>query len=332
MLDVIRFQFDPTITPFGLTVRLETLALAGVVFVALVLAALGAGRMRSRFEATPDGSAQDAARLRRDDLILIAFGAVPGAVVGGRLDYGLIHFDYFSIDLSRLTDPGQGGLALSLAVLFGSVTALAVALLLAAPIGRWLHVASGPLLVGLGLGKLAMVLGADGQGQFSDAGWATAYLRPGPWQSISANSPALPSQALEGILVLLAAAAMLAVPVALRLRSRRWRWIVRPGLAPRREWRMLTGYRRFLTALCLWSVARFAAAFTWRDAQVAGPFRAEQVVLMFVFAACVVIFLAGGLWDWRRARVARRAAGGAGQGQEGADLPEPRSIAEVAPR
>jgi len=177
-----------------------------------------------------------------------------------------------------------------------------------------------------------MVLGADGQGQFSDAGWATAYLRPGPWQSISANSPALPSQALEGILVLLAAAAMLAVPVALRLRSRRWRWIVRPGLAPRREWRMLTGYRRFLTALCLWSVARFAAAFTWRDAQVAGPFRAEQVVLMFVFAACVVIFLAGGLWDWRRARVARRAAGGAGQGQEGADLPEPRSIAEVAPR
>jgi len=52
VLDVIRFQFDPTITPFGLTVRLETLALAGVVFVALVLAALGAGRMRSRFEAT----------------------------------------------------------------------------------------------------------------------------------------------------------------------------------------------------------------------------------------------------------------------------------------
>ena len=204
MLDIIRLQFDPTIAPFGLTVRLETLALAGVVFVALVLAAVGAGRMRSRFEANPDGSAEDATRLRRDDLILIAFGAVPGAVVGGRLDYGLIHFDYFSVDPGSLTDPGQGGLALSLAVVFGSVTALAVALLLAAPIGRWLHVASGPLLVGLGLGKLAMVLGADGQGQFSDAGWATAYLRPGPWQSVSASSPALPSQALEGILVLLA--------------------------------------------------------------------------------------------------------------------------------
>jgi len=262
--------------PFGLTVRLETLALAGVVFVALVLAALGAGRMRSRFEATPDGSAQDAARLRRDDLILIAFGAVPGAVVGGRLDYGLIHFDYFSIDLSRLTDPGQGGLALSLAVLFGSVTALAVALLLAAPIGRWLHVASGPLLVGLGLGKLAMVLGADGQGQFSDAGGRPPTCAPGPgrasariprrcrrrpWRASSFCSRRSHARRPGG-----AAASFEALAVD------------RPaGPGPRREWRMLTGYRRFLTALCLWSVARFAAAFTWRDAQVAGPFRAEQV-------------------------------------------------------
>ncbi len=95
---------------------------------------------------------------------------------------------------------------------------------------------------------------------------------------------------------------------------------------------MLTGYRRFLTALCLWSVARFAAAFTWRDAQVAGPFRAEQVVLMLVFAACVVVFLVGGLWDWRRARAARKAADRAGKEDDGADLPEPRSIVQAAPR
>ncbi len=332
MSDVIRFQFDPTIAPFGLTVRVETLALAGVVFIVLVLAALGAGRMRSRFEANPDGVPRDAARLRRDDLILIAFGVVPGAVVGGRLDYGLIHFDYFSLDPGRLTDPGQGGLALSLAVVFGTVTAIAVALLLGAPISRWLHVASGPLLVGLGLGKLAMILGADGQGQFSDAWWATAYLRPGPWQSISASSPALPSQAVEGGLVLLALLAMLIVPFALRFRLRRWHFVVRPGMAPRRAWWMLTGYRRFLTALCLWSVARFAAAFTWRDAEVAGPFRAEQLVLMCVFGSCVLVFLAGGLWDWRRARSSRTAARLAAAAQGGADLPQPRSIVEAAPR
>ncbi len=332
MLDVIRFDFDPTIAPFGLTVRVETLALAAVVFVVLVLAALGAGRMRSRSQANPDGSAKDAVRLRRDDLILIAFGAVPGAVVGGRVDYGLVHYDYFSVDPSRLLDPGQGGLALSLAVVLGTVTALAVARLLAAPISRWLHVASVPMLVGLGLGKLAMVLGADGQGQFSGAGWATAYLRSGPWQSANASDPALASQALEGSLILLAAVAILVVPFVLRPRLRRWRMVVRPGLAPRREWRLLSGYRRFLTALGLWSVARFAAAFTWRDALVAGPLRAEQVVLLFVFAACAVIFAVGGLWEWRRARAAKRAAGRAGQAPGGADLPEPRTGIAADPR
>jgi prolipoprotein diacylglyceryltransferase len=332
VLDVIRFDFDPTIAPFGLTVRLETLALAGVVFIVLALTAFGAGRMRARLDADPDGAAQLTGRLRRDDLILIAFGAVPGAVVGGRLDYGLIHLDYFRVDPSRITDPGQGGLALSLAVVLGTVTALAVARLLAAPISRWLHIASGPLLVGLGLGKLAMVLGADGQGQFSDAGWATAYLRPGPWQSANPSAAAVPSQALEGILVLIAAVLMIAVPLVMRLRLRRWRTIVRPGLEPRRDWSMLTGYRRFLTALCLWCVARFAAAFTWRDALVAGPLRVEQIVLLLVFTVCVVIFAAAGLWDRRRKRAAARVAAQVAKAPSGADLPEPRVGIEATPR
>lgn len=332
MLDAIRFDFDPTIAPFGLTVRLETLALAGVIFTVIVLAALGAGRMRSRFDADPEGPALDAARLRRDDLILIAFGAVPGAVVGGRLDYGLIHYDYFGADLGRLTDPAQGGLALSLAVLLGTATALAVARLLAAPIATWLHVASGPLLVGLGLGKLAMVLGGDGQGQFSDSTWATAYVGVGPWQSANAGAAALPSQALEGILVLAAGVLVLAVPFAMRLRPRRWRRIIRPGLAPRRGWSILTGYRRFVTALCLWSVARFAAAFTWRDAQIAGPLRAEQMVLLPIFVGCVGIVVVADLRDRRRKRAAETVAVAAAGVRGGADLPEPRTGLEAIQR
>ena len=325
MLDVIRFDFGATVAPFGLTVRVETLALAAVVFAVLLLTAFGTGRMRSRAEAEPDGPARDGARLRRDDLILVAFGAVPCAVVGARLDYGLIHLDYFRGDPSRLIDPGQGGLALTLAVVLGTITGLAVARLLAAPIGRWLHVAAVPLLLGLGLGKLAMVLGADGQGQFSAAGWATEYLRSGPWLSAGAGLPALPSQALEGGLVLLAAVGMLAVPPVLRLRPRRWQMVARPGLAPRREWWLLSGYRRFLTALCLWSLARFAAAFTWRDALVTGPFRAEQVVLIVVFAACVAILVAGAVRQRRRARAAANAANLAAGATGAADLPEPRS-------
>jgi prolipoprotein diacylglyceryltransferase len=330
--DAIRLDFDPTIAPFGLTVRLETLALAGVIFAVLVLVAIGAGRMRTKLSADPGAPGKDAGRLRRDDLILIAFGAVPGAVVGGRLDYGLLHLDYFGADVSRLTDPAQGGLALSLAVVLGAVTALAVARLLTAPIASWLHVASGPLLVGLGLGKLTMVLGGDGQGQFSDASWATLYVRPGPWQSANASAAAVPSQALEGILVLVAAVLILAVPVALRLRLRRWRRVVRPGLDLRREWWLLTGYRRFLTALCLWCVARFAAAFTWRDAQVAGSLRAEQLVLLVVFTGCAVTIVSAGLLERREKRAAARVSALAAKVRIGADLPEPRTGSGAVPR
>ncbi len=329
MLDVVRLDFDPTIALVGLTVRLDTLALAGVILLMLSLAALGAGRMVGRLEGGTEGLAPDAGRLRRDDLILIAFGAVPGAIVGGRLGYGLVHVDFYRPDPSLLTDPAQGGLALTLAVVLGTLCAVAVALLLAAPISRWLHVASGPLLVGLGLGKLSMILGGTGQGQFSDASWATQYVRPGSWGSAGAAYSALPSQALEGGLVLLAALLMLLVPLVLRLRVRRWRRIVRPGLAPRREWLILSGFRRFLTALCLWSAARFAAAFTWRDAQVAGPLRVEQVVLLVVFVGCAVILGLSGLWHLRVTRAAARAAA---KRRADADLPEPRTAFRTVQR
>ena len=312
MLDVLRLDFDPTVALFGLTVRLETLALAAVILIVLVLAALGAGRMRARLDEQAERSAVGSGLLRRDDLILIAFGAVPGAVVGGRIGYGLVHLDYYRTNLGLLANPGQGGLTLTLAVVLGVVSALAVARLLAAPIGRWLHVAAVPLLIGLGLGKLGMVLGADGQGQFSSDSWATVYTRPGQWQSPNPDSAALPSQVLEGGLVLLAAVLMIAVPFLLRLRFRPWRQIVRPAdLAPRREWAALTGFRRFVTALCLWAVARFAAAFTWRDAHVLGPLGVEQLLLVGVLVGCLAVLIAAWLRDRYRARAAAGTTGGA---------------------
>jgi prolipoprotein diacylglyceryltransferase len=330
VLDVVRFNFDPTVSPFGLAVRAETLALAGVIFAVLVLSGLGAGRMRARALADPGAWPADSSRLRRDDLILIAFGAVPGAVAGGRLDYGLIHYDYFGADTSRLADPGQGGLALTLAVVLGTLTALAVAALLSAPISRWLHVVSVPLLLGLGLGKLAMVLGGDGQGQWSSASWATAFDGAGPWQSANASVAAVPSQILEAILVLAAAALVLAVPIVLRLRVRRWRRLVRPGLAARREWWLLSGYRRFLAVLFLWAVARFTAAFTWRDALVQGSLRAEQVILAATLDGCAVLFVVSGLIEVRRRRIALRAAAqlSAAPASAAPDLPEPRTRAQ----
>jgi len=316
VLAVIRLDFDSTITSLGWTVRLETVAIAAAVLVALVLAAIGAGRMQARLdrldatgELDLDHGREGEPRLRRDDLVLIAFGAVPGAVVGGRLGYGLIHFDYYSAHPAALTDPGQGSFALTLGVLLGIFGALGVARLLAAPIGRWLHVASLPLLIALGLSKLAMVLGGSGQGQYSDSSWATMYVRPGPWDSANPGLPALPSQAIEGGLVLLVAALMLLAPVLARFRLRRWHRVVRPGWAARRDWAVLRGGYRFATALCLWAVVRILAAFTWRDAQILGPFGAEQLVLLAIPLACLAWFSATRFRGWlRTARAGRRAA------------------------
>ena len=285
MLAAVRLDFDPTTRVLGTAVRLDMLALAGVIFLVLVITALRAGR--SGAAGSIDG-AEAARRLRRDDLILIAFGAVPGAVIGGRLGYGLIHLDYYRTDLNALFDPGRGGMELTLALLLGSLTAISVARLLAAPIGRWLGVAAVPLLVALGLGKLTMVLGGAGQGLYSDASYATLYVRPGPWGSANADLAAVPSQALEGTLVLAVVVAVLVVPFLLRLRFPERRIIVRPALAPRRHWAMLTGGRRFLTVLGLWAVARFVAVFTWRDAHVLGPLAAEQIILIAVLVLAFV--------------------------------------------
>jgi prolipoprotein diacylglyceryltransferase len=322
VLAAVTFDFDPTINPFGLDVRLETLALAGVILFVLVVAAFSAGRAQAALARTKEAGAERRP-IRRDDLLLIAFGAVPGAIVGARIDYGLIHYDYFSQDWGRLFDPGQGGLSLTLAVVLGTVTAIAVAFLVAAPISRWLHLAAVPLLLGLGLGKLVMLLGGDGQGRFSDSSWAVSFTGQGPWQSLNPDVPALPSQALEGVLVLLAALALIVVPFCLRLRLRRWRRLLRPGLAPSREIGLLSGYRLFLAAVWLWAAIRLGVAFTWRDALVLGPLNAEQLILAGALALLTVIGLAAWLLGRRRRRQTGEAAAGP-KDQRAGDLARPK--------
>jgi prolipoprotein diacylglyceryltransferase len=307
---LIRLDFSPTFDVFGLPVRLETLAIAVAIFAALVAAGISAGRARAAAER--QGSASDARRLRRDSLIMIAFGAVPGAVVGGRLGYGLIHLDYYLADPGALLDPGKGSLSLTLAVVLGTFTALAVARLLAAPIGAWLEVAAAPLLLGLGLGKLAMAFGGSGQGQFTSDPWATAYIGPGAWGSLSPATAALPSQLLEGGLILVALAALAVAPFTARVRLRRRGRGAWPELVPGGETWLLAGYRRFLTALVLWGAVRFCVAFSWRDGRVLGPLVAEQLVLAVLLAAC-----AGLLIRARRAAT-RGAAAGAAAGETAA--------------
>ena len=254
---VIAFDFDPLLhLAEGLVVRWQTVALAVVIAAALIAAGWTARRVD----------------LRADDLLIIAVGIVPGAVIGGRLGFVLLHPDYYGSRLGELLDPSIGGLELGLAVVGGLLTGGLVAGLLGAPVGRWMHLATLPVLFVLGAGKLTMALGGAGQGVPSDADWATAYLGPGPWGSLAPALPSVPSQILEGSLTL-----VLAVVVGLLLMV---------GAFRSRDGRVL------FVALALWAVGRAAVALTWRDPAVVGGLPMGSVIALAIAAGCLVAVVA----------------------------------------
>jgi len=256
---VLAFDFDPLLRIGDSVVRWETVAIAAAVFAAIVVAGVVACRRG----------------LRVDDLLFVILGIVPGAVVGGRLGYVLLHPAFFAADPARILDPGVGSLELTLAVAGGALTGSLVAVLLDGRPGPWLQVAALPTLLVLALGKLATVLGGTGQGAATSAEPATAYLGPGPWGSLGPAIPAVPSQALEG----LATGALLLAVILL-------------SLVP--TFRRPDG-RLFAIAVGSWALVRLVVASTWRDPVIAGPLRAEQVVAgivaigAFATAAALVV-------------------------------------------
>ena len=256
-LAVITFSFDPVIRLTDTaSVRIETLALAAVLFVTLVIAAR-IGRL------TPAvGPYVPAPGLRADDLIFIVVGTVPGAIVGGRLGYVLSHFDFYSAHPNSILDATQGAFELTLAVPFAILGGALICRLVGAPVGRWMHAAAYPMLFVLAAGKLVGLLGANGQGAVTDVSWATAYAGPGPWDSLAADVPSHPSQLYEAGLVLVA--------IVILFMLSRWEVIARRD-----------GGALFV-ALGLWLVARFVVAFTWRDPTVVGALRAEQLLMLLL--------------------------------------------------
>lgn len=253
---VIAFDFDPLLRlTDGLVVRLETVALAGVIAAGLVLTVLIARR---------DG-------LRADDLLFIAVASVPGAVLGGRSGYVLLHLDYYGSYTAAITDPSQGSLELGLAIVGGSISSAYVASLLGAPIGRWLRAAAMPLLFMLGAGKLATVLGGSGQGQPGDTSWATAYLGAGPWGSLAPQLPSQPSQAYEGIatLALLAILTLVLAVGAMRTRDA----------------------RLFFLAIGAWALVRTGVSVTWRDPVVVGWLGVGGLLAIGIAIGSLLIYL-----------------------------------------
>lgn len=240
---VLALDFDPLLRlADGLVVRWQTVALVALIASGLVLAGLIARR---------EG-------LRPDDLLFIAVAIVPGAVLGGRLGYVLLHLDYYGSHTQAILDPAQGSLELALAVVGGVLSGSYVAGLLGAPIGRWLRTAALPLLFVLGAGKLAMLLGGSGQGQPTQLAWATAYVGPGPWGSLAPELPSHPSQVYEGL-------ATLAVLLILTLALAADAFQARDG-------------RLFFVAFGAWSVARAVVSLTWRDAAIVGGLNAGGLI------------------------------------------------------
>jgi phosphatidylglycerol:prolipoprotein diacylglycerol transferase len=257
----IFFDFDPVIDIAERAVSLWSLMIIAGLLVALASAA---------FLASRSSSGDD--RLSQVDLWMVVLGTVPGAVIGGRIGYVLLHLDHYAANATAIVDAGQGAFQLSLAIVGGVLTGAYVARVIDAPIGRWLHVAAVPVFGAVVVGKLGMALGGAGQGQPSTDAWATAYLGDGPWGSLGPAIPSQPAQVYEAGLTFL----VLVIVVGL----------VAAG-----------GFRRhdgllFLFALETWAVARFLVAFTWRDDPVLGPLVMDQVVSLAILLGCLVIHAA----------------------------------------
>lgn len=305
---VLAFGFDASFHVGDLVVRWQTMGLAVAALAGLAWCALIAGRTPA-FE-TLIGEPPDAAgpgdtwHMRRDDLLFIILGALPGAVIMGRLGYGLLHADWYARDWRQLLDSSGGSIELTGAVVGGTLTGIYVAALLDGPIGRWLHVAIRPVLLVLAVGKAAEVLGGGGQGALvlDDGAFATAYAGPGPWGSPGAELPAVPAQLLEAAM----AAAILILVTLLGWRS---------------------GFRRadgrlFAIGIAAWALGRALVATTWRDAAVLGSLKAEQLICLVVAAVASGAALAATLVI-RRRRVHARLRDVLGGGAE--SEPEPPS-------
>jgi prolipoprotein diacylglyceryltransferase len=209
-------------------------------------------------------------------------------VAGGRLGYALLHWDYYGSRTAAIVDPAVGSLELGLGVLGGLLTAGYVARLLGAPVGHWLHVATGPLLFALGGGKLTMVLTGAGQGAPSNATWATAYAGPGPWGSLAAGLPSVPSQAFEGIATFIVLAAITLILMA--------------GVFARADGRV------FFLGLGAWGLLRLAVSSSWRDQPVTLGLNAGGLIAVLVVAVSTLGFAWFAALQPRRAERARRAA------------------------
>jgi phosphatidylglycerol:prolipoprotein diacylglycerol transferase len=299
-LALIELNFDPLLRLGALTIRWQTIGVTLALLVALTVAALMAPDVRSQrpffrrrepdlrplFPAAPKvEQAKPLRRLRLDDLLLILAGIVPGAVVGGRLFHVLDYWSFYSSNPQKIFDPVTGSLSLLGAVLGGLLTASYVARMIEAPVRRWADAAAVPMLLALGLGKLAQLLGGSGQGLPFDGAWAVAFVGSGPWVSPNAQIPSHPSQIYEGLWMLAG------IPLVLRIAGQRFKPIRVNRLV---AWTDRTAREGalFAGALGWFLLGRLVVGYTWRDEQIVGGLNVEQTLALISMMVALLVYAA----------------------------------------
>ena len=297
-LALIALDFDPLLRLGSLTIRWQTIGVTIGLLVALSVAALMAPDVRSQrpffrrrqpdlrplFPHAPTVEhIRPVRRLRLDDMLLIIAAIVPGAVVGGRLAHALDYWSYYASQPQKLFDPMVGSLSLLGAVLGGLLTATYVARMIAAPVRRWADAAAVPMLLAIGLGKLAQLLGGSGQGLPFDGSWAVAFTGAGPWVSTNAAMPSHPAQVYEGLWMLAG------IPIVLLLAGRRFQplrvnrlvgWADRTA----REGALFAG------ALGWFLLGRLFVGYFWRDEQIVGLLNVEQTLALLSLILIVLAY------------------------------------------
>ena len=257
MTGALQLSFDPLMSMNGVSLRWDALALVAVLLVAMAVWVM---RLRDVL-----GTA-----LRFDDVCFVLLGAIPGAVVGGRVVHVLDYADAYIVKPLTTLDLGRGSASLVGAVVGGALSAAYICRLLGGKVGVWADAAAVPLLLAIALGKLALVLGGGGQGAATNGPLGVAYVGVGPWRSIDAANPAFPSQMLEGAWALLGIPVILVLERTLRVGGRAGRGI------------------SLLFALAWWLGGRVGVALTWRDDHTIGPLGTEGVVSLVALGVVVV--------------------------------------------
>lgn len=261
---VIVLQFDPALDLGDLAIRWQTIGVTAAVLLALI--AVGASVTTYGWRLT--------------ELVLIVVGIVPGAVIGGRLVHGLAYLDFYAPDPVRLLDPSVGTLSLLGAVLGGLASATYVARHMGVAPRPWADAAAVPLLVAIGVGKFAQLLGGSGQGMPFDGPWAVAFAGEGPWVSAYPDLPSHPAQVYEGLWMLMG------IPLLALWRRRR----LGPERARPLDWEGWPGEGGLLVAALAWFLfGRVIVGFTWRDEALLGPLNVEQALALV--ALIVIVFV-----------------------------------------